>query len=61
MYINTGTLLRLIQRTASRDGFSTASQMTMAFFYKTEEDKTARADRGPTLDLWNGIRRKTYV
>jgi UDP-2,3-diacylglucosamine pyrophosphatase LpxH len=61
MYINTGTLLPLIQRTSSRDGFSTASQMTMAFFYKTEEDKTARADRGPTLDLWNGIRRKTYV
>jgi len=61
MYINTGTLLPLIQRTSSRDGFSMASQMTMAFFYKTDEDKTARADRGPTLDLWNGIRRKTYV
>jgi UDP-2,3-diacylglucosamine pyrophosphatase LpxH len=61
MYINTGTLLPLIQRTSSRDGFSTASQMTMAFFYKAEEDKTARGDRGPTLDLWNGIRRKTYV
>jgi hypothetical protein len=61
MYINTGTLLPLIQRTSSRDGFSTAAQMTVAFFYRTDEDKTGRADLGPTLDLWNGIRRKNYT
>ena len=61
MYLNTGTLLPLIERTSSGEGFSTASQMTMAFFYRTEEDKSARADAGPTLDLWNGIRRKAYA
>jgi UDP-2,3-diacylglucosamine pyrophosphatase LpxH len=60
MYLNTGTLLPLIQR-ATGDGFSTALQMTMAFFYRTEEDKDKRADAGPTLDLWNGIRRKAYA
>jgi UDP-2,3-diacylglucosamine pyrophosphatase LpxH len=61
MYLNTGTLLPLIQRTSTGEGFSNASQMTMAFFYRTEEDKSARADAGPTLDLWNGIRRKAYA
>jgi len=61
MYINTGTLLPLIQRTKSRDGFATAAQMTIAFFYRADEDRTGRADLGPTLDLWNGIRRKTYA
>ncbi len=61
MYLNTGTLLPLIQRTSTGEGFSTASQMTMAFFYRTEEDKSARADLGPTLDLWNGIRRKAHA
>jgi UDP-2,3-diacylglucosamine pyrophosphatase LpxH len=61
MYINTGTLLPLIQRTTSRDGFSTTAQMTVAFFYRADEDTTGRADRGPTLDLWNGIRRKNYT
>jgi UDP-2,3-diacylglucosamine pyrophosphatase LpxH len=60
MYLNTGTLLPLIQR-ATDDGFSTALQMTMAFFYRAEEDKSERADAGPTLDLWNGIRRKVYA
>lgn len=61
MYINTGTLLPLIGRTSSGEGFATALQMTMAFFYRAEEDKEDRLDRGPTLDLWNGIRRKVYI
>jgi UDP-2,3-diacylglucosamine pyrophosphatase LpxH len=61
MYINTGTLLPLIQRSSSRDGFSTAAQMTVAFFYRADEDKNGRADLGPTLDLWVGVRRKAYT
>lgn len=60
MYINTGTMLPLIQRTRSRDGFSNAGQMTIAFFYRHDEDKEGRADLGPTVDVWNGIRRKNY-
>jgi UDP-2,3-diacylglucosamine pyrophosphatase LpxH len=61
MYINTGTYLPLIER--SRDGLSYASahQMTMAFFYRDDEDAKARNAPGPTVDLWNGIRRKDYL
>jgi UDP-2,3-diacylglucosamine pyrophosphatase LpxH len=61
MYVNTGTLLPLIERTVTGEGFATASQMTMAFFYRTEEDMSGRRDRGPTFDLWDGIRRKVYL
>ena len=61
MYLNTGTLLPLIQRASTGEGFATAMQMTLAFFYRTEEDKSSRGDLGPTLDLWNGIRRKVYA
>jgi UDP-2,3-diacylglucosamine pyrophosphatase LpxH len=61
MYLNTGTLLPLIERATSGEGFATAMQMTMAFFYRAEEDLSGRADRGPTLDLWSGIRRKVYI
>lgn len=61
MYVNTGTTLPLIQRTSTRKGFDRAGQMTLAFFYNTNENQARRAGPGPTLDLWNGIRRKDYA
>jgi len=60
MYINTGTYLPLIEKTIDGKGFSTAHQMTMSFFYRTEEDAERRVGQGPTVSLWSGIRRKTY-
>ncbi len=61
MYINCGTYLPLIQATRNRKGFATAHRMTMAFFFRADEDENSRKDHGPTLTLWNGIRRKMYV
>jgi UDP-2,3-diacylglucosamine pyrophosphatase LpxH len=61
MYINTGTMLPLIQRTASGNGFESSGQMTLAFAFQASEDTHTRADQGPTVRLWNGILRKQYV
>lgn len=61
MYINTGTFLPLIERTHDEKGFSTAHRMTIASFFKSDEDAEGREGGGPTVDLWNGIRRKVYA
>jgi hypothetical protein len=61
MYINTGTYLPLVQRTDDGKGFAKSHQLTMAFFYADGEDKDGRAGPGPTMDLWNGIKRKEYA
>jgi UDP-2,3-diacylglucosamine pyrophosphatase LpxH len=63
MYINTGTMLPLVQRARSGSGFATALQMTLAFFYNADEDMNRRrkGDRGPTVELWDGIRLKRYA
>ncbi len=55
MYINTGTYLPLIQR-ADGSGFCSAYRMTMAFFYRGDED--ANGKKSPSMELWNGIKRK---
>jgi UDP-2,3-diacylglucosamine pyrophosphatase LpxH len=61
MYINTGTYLPLIEKTSNKKGFYSAYQMTMAFFYRKDEDRQGRTkDQSPTMDLWNGIKRKIY-
>jgi len=59
MYINTGTYLPLIQR-AQDDGFSSAYQMTMVFCYRGDEDKNGKNGNTPSIDIWNGIKRKDY-
>jgi len=59
MYINTGTYLPYV-RQVEGGGFAAAHQMTLASFYRDDEDKDSRSGPGPTLDLWNGIRRKPY-
>jgi UDP-2,3-diacylglucosamine pyrophosphatase LpxH len=63
MYINSGTMLPLVQQATSGSGFATAFQMTLAFFYTLKEDRRRRqaADRGPTVELWDGIRLKRYA
>lgn len=59
LYVNTGTWLPLI--CPARDGvsFASAKQMTMIFAYAADEDTKGKA-RGPSLDVWQGIRRKLY-
>jgi hypothetical protein len=61
MYINSGTYLPLIERTDDQSGFARSHQMTMAFVYSEAEDRDGRQGPGPTLDLWNGIKRKEYA
>lgn len=61
MYINTGTYLPLIERSEDGQGYLTTSQMTMVFFYSETEDTRNRAGDGPTLAIWNGVRRKRHA
>jgi len=61
LYVNTGTMLPLIERTEDRKAFASMTQMTMAFVYGADEDTKARRGDGPTIDVWNGIRRKAYL
>jgi UDP-2,3-diacylglucosamine pyrophosphatase LpxH len=60
MYVNTGTFLPLIQRSMDR-GFFDSNRMTYVCFYREDEDTQGRADAGPTMDVWDGIKRKQYV
>jgi len=60
MYVNTGTYLPYV-RQVEGGGFAAAHQMTLACFYRDDEDMESRSGPGPTLDLWNGIRRKRYT
>jgi UDP-2,3-diacylglucosamine pyrophosphatase LpxH len=60
MYVNTGTFLPLIQR-AQISGFPTAHQMTMAFFFRKDEDTKNKKEKTFSMDLWNGIKRKVYA
>lgn len=61
LYVNTGTMLPLIERTEDRSGFGSLTQMTMVFVYGSDEDTKARRGDGPTIDVWNGVRRKAYL
>jgi hypothetical protein len=59
MYVNTGTFLPLISRTADRDSFADELQMTMVFVYREDEDRDGKRE-GPSIDIWYGTRRKLY-
>ena len=61
MYINTGTYLPLIQKASDGKSFTKEYQITMAFFYNKDENKDGRKGDGPTIDIWNGARRKSYT
>jgi len=60
VYINTGTYLPLLQTTVDGRSFAQSHQMTLTFFFNTNEDTNDRANGGPTVDIWNGIKRKQY-
>lgn len=60
MYINTGTFLPLIRRARDGKSFGASLQMTTVFVYAEDED-TERKLQGPSLDIWNGTRRKLYA
>jgi UDP-2,3-diacylglucosamine pyrophosphatase LpxH len=60
MYVNSGTFLPLISRVADGRGFATELQMTMVFAYAEAEDSDTKRG-GPSLDIWNGTRRKQYA
>jgi len=59
-YANTGTYLPLIERTLDGKGFWRAHNMTMLFCYRQDEDTKDRVGDGPTVDIWDGIRRKVF-
>ncbi|MEO6695289.1 MAG: hypothetical protein ABIY50_00535 [Ignavibacteria bacterium] len=60
MYINTGTFLPYIQKTRDNKSFASAYQMTMIFIYRRDEDTDGEPNKYPTMELWNGIKRKVY-
>lgn len=60
-YINTGTYLPLIERAEADRGYWRAHNMTMVFCYRSDEDVPDRVGDGPTVDVWDGIRRKVFT
>lgn len=60
MYINTGTYLPLISRARDNRSFATELQMTMILVYAEDEDTEGKKG-GPSIDIWNGARRKQYA
>jgi UDP-2,3-diacylglucosamine pyrophosphatase LpxH len=61
MYINTGTYLPYIDQTEDKEGFAEAYQMTMAFVYNLNEDLSEGVIKvNPSMDIWNGLKRKVY-
>jgi UDP-2,3-diacylglucosamine pyrophosphatase LpxH len=61
MYINTGTFLPLIERTDDRHSFAQTHRMSYVCFYNAYEDQNGRLGDGPTVDVWDGIKRKFYT
>ena len=57
-YVNTGTFLPFIDRARDGRGFWAAQRMTYAMLFNGDEDTDGRRGPGPTLDVWNGLRRK---
>ena len=60
MYVNTGTYLPLIARAADGRSFASSLQMSLAYFYRADEDTDGKVPGTTSMDLWTGIRRKAY-
>ncbi len=60
MYVNTGTYLPLIARTADRRGFASSIQMSLVYVYRADEDTGGKQPGSTSMDIWNGVRRKLY-
>jgi len=61
MYVNTGTYLPLITRAADRRSFVSSLQMSLAYFYRPDEDTDGKVPGTTSVDIWTGIRRKLYA
>jgi hypothetical protein len=61
MYINTGTFLPLIERAADQQSFFRSNRMTFICVYRSDEDLDGRRGPGPTVDVWDGMKRKNYL
>jgi UDP-2,3-diacylglucosamine pyrophosphatase LpxH len=61
MYVNTGTFLPVIMRAADAKSFARSNRLSFVCFYNREEDTRDRADDGPTVEIWDGVKRKRYV
>ena len=61
MYVNTGTFLPLIQQADDRKSYARSNRMTFVCFYRADEDESGREDKGPTMDVWDGLKRKNYL
>jgi UDP-2,3-diacylglucosamine pyrophosphatase LpxH len=61
MYVNTGTFLPLIERTDDGHSFAQTNRMSYLCFYNAHEDQQGRLGDGPTVDVWDGIKRKFYT
>jgi len=61
MYVNTGTFLPLIERADDRKTFFRSNRMTFICFYRKDEDTHDRRGDGPTMDVWDGMKRKDYI
>ena len=61
MYVNTGTYLPLITRAADRRSFVSSLQMSLAYFYREDEDTEGKVAGTTSMDIWTGIRRKVYA
>lgn len=62
MYINSGTYLPYIEKIKNSPvvSFADANQLTLLNIYRNDEDLEYKSSEHPTLDLWNGIKRKRY-
>lgn len=61
IYVNTGTFLPLIARADDRRSFFRSNRMTFVCFYRSDEDTEGRQGPGPTMDVWDGMKRKDYL
>ena len=61
MYVNTGTYLPLIARTDDGRSFASSLQMSLVYFYREDEDTEGKVPGTTSVDIWTGIRRKSYA
>jgi hypothetical protein len=61
MYVNTGTFLPLIERADDKKTFYRSHRMSYVTFCRDDEDRAHRRGGGPTMDVWEGLKRKDYV
>jgi UDP-2,3-diacylglucosamine pyrophosphatase LpxH len=61
MYINTGTFMPLITKAYDKRSFARSSRLSFVCFFHKDEDQNDRLGDGPTLEVWDGVKRKEYA